>query len=234
MVTEAERFGKNLKKALVDRGMRQAALAKALGIGQETISQYINGETLPKVARRAKIATAVGVPLGELEGGSYAVNASLAKRFSAGYREIEREDLPADWQGRYVPVVGRLAAGGETTDTTEAGQYAVGDAATFVECHGAPAGAIAVRVAGDSMKPTYRPGDILVADPAVQVSAGPAVVVYEDPSGSRWARLKVVHREGKEWVLESTNPAWSPVRVPAKRIKRLCRIVRHLPLIMEA
>jgi phage repressor protein C with HTH and peptisase S24 domain len=229
-----EFFVKNLRLMLAERNLGVNDLAKASKVHASQISDYLGERHFPGKASRAKIAAGMGVSVEDLERDPDAAQPrSAARVFSAGYREIEREDLPADWQGRFVPVVGRLAAGGETTDTSEAGQYAVGDAATFVECHGAPAGAIAVRVAGDSMKPTYRPGDILVADPAVQVSAGPAVVVYEDPSGSRWARLKVVRREGKEWVLESTNPAWSPLRIPARRIKRLCRIVRHLPLILE-
>jgi transcriptional regulator with XRE-family HTH domain len=171
MVTAAKRFGKNLKTLLVMRDMRQFTLAKSLGIGQEMISLYVNGKVLPDPERRRQIAEFLGVPVGDLEGNIEAPQVPTAIRvFSAGYQEIDREDLPADWQGRYVPVVGRLAAGGETTTTAEADQYAAGDAATFVVCHGAPVGAIAVRVAGESMLPTYRPGDILVADPSSPVS----------------------------------------------------------------
>jgi SOS-response transcriptional repressor LexA len=43
----------------------------------------------------------------------------------------------------------------------------------------------------------------------------------------------LVRREGKDVVLGALNPAWAPVRISARRVKLLCRIVRHLPLVLE-
>ncbi len=59
-------FGKNLKKALVDKGMKQRELAKAVGISYHTVSHYAIGDKTPGRATMAKIADVLGVTVDSL------------------------------------------------------------------------------------------------------------------------------------------------------------------------
>ena len=80
-------------------------------------------------------------------------------------REVGVEQLSAEWQGSYVPMLGRLSAG-FGSDTTEAESRPAGWADTYIEYEGAPPHAVALRVSGESMLPEFHHGDIVVVDPA--------------------------------------------------------------------
>lgn len=142
-------------------------------------------------------------------------------------QEIGVEQIPEDWQGRYVPIVGRLSAG-FGSDTAEAESRPPGWADSYITYEGAPPRAIALRVSGESMLPEFHHGDIVVVDPEQPVAAGQiGAVIYEDPRAGRLARLKRIRPSGKTVVLESLNPAYPPIRLPAKNVYRTCRIVHH-------
>lgn len=55
-----------LKAARVNLKMGQAEAAKALGIAQETLSNWENGKTFPNVPQIKKIEDVYGVPYSEL------------------------------------------------------------------------------------------------------------------------------------------------------------------------
>lgn len=151
-----------------------------------------------------------------------------------GFREVAAEELPEgeDWRGRYVPVIGRLAAG-EGVDTLEAESLPAGVAASYLLYKGAPTGAFAVRVVGDSMEPDYRPGDMVVVDPARPVREGLACVIVQ-ADGDRLARLKILEKARGGWRLRSLNPAHPPVDLPGKRLVAAYAVVRHLPFVRQA
>ena len=151
---------------------------------------------------------------------------SAAKKVEPGYRLVAAEDLPPNWKGKFVPLIGRLAAG-EGIDTVEAEAHPPGWADTFVEYRDAPASAFAVRVVGDSMKPEYRQGDIVIADGAQPVQSGIACVIYDADDGRR-ARLKRLKVTKRTAVLESINADHPPVKLPATKVEAY-RIIAHLP-----
>ena len=153
---------------------------------------------------------------------------------TAGYRTIPAEDVPTnpDWWKSYVPVIGRVAAGAGA-DTIEASQYPPAWAGEFVEFRGGPPTAVAVRVAGESMLPTYSQDDMLIVDTAQQAESGQVCCVLVAVEGFREARVKRLIRRGKLFLLESLNPAWSPDIIEAEKILAAYAIVAHLPRLLR-
>lgn len=151
--------------------------------------------------------------------------------YEPGYQEVDRDELPPRWRGRFLPVIGRLSAG-EGVDTAEAETHPPGWADSFVAFEDAPSGAFALRVVGDSMEPDYADGDMVIVDPDRQVDSGVAcVLVSED--GERRARLKILSKKGRQVFLLSTNPKHPPLKIPLKKLIAAYGIVEHLPRIIK-
>jgi SOS-response transcriptional repressor LexA len=156
----------------------------------------------------------------------------VGRTIRPGYRTIPAEDLDGvDWKGKAVPLINQIAAG-RGIDTAEADSYAPDAASSFVEYVGAPAGAFAVQVTGDSMEPEYRDRDVVIVDPSDTVDSGLACVVLEI-GGSRCPRLKRVRRRGKTVILESANPKYPPETVGISRVSGFFRVWKHLPEFVE-
>jgi len=137
------------------------------------------------------------------------------------FRILEAEQLPTRWQGHYVPILGRIAAG-RGVDTTEADAY--------LAFEGAPPSAFAVRLQGDSMAPQFSDGDLVIVDGANPASGGICAVIMGQPSGERIARVKRLSIHGRIARLDSLNPAYPPMQVPAAQVEAYA-IWRHLPLL---
>jgi len=147
-----------------------------------------------------------------------------------GFQVIGVENLPRDWRGHYVPIVGRLAAG-QGIDTAEADEHPPGWAERYLIYHGAPPAAFAVEVVGDSMTPDYQPGDMIVVDGAQPIREGVACVLYE-AANLRIARLKRLRINGKMARLESLNAKYDTANVPASRVEAF-KVVKHLPRVIQ-
>lgn len=84
-------------------------------------------------------------------------------------------------------------------------------------------GSYAIEVAGDSMQPLYRDGDIIVVSPTAQVRRGDRVVVRTREGE---VLVKVLHRRTpKIMELHSLNPAHPPRILETKDIEGIGRIV---------
>ena len=59
-------IGRNLTILMYDRKIKQKELAEYLGVSQQTISKFINGEKIPSLARLMQIAERLNVTLDEL------------------------------------------------------------------------------------------------------------------------------------------------------------------------
>ncbi len=148
-----------------------------------------------------------------------------------GFHTVSPEQLDDDWQGKCVPVLGRLAAG-EGIDTTEAEQHPPGWANSYIIYKRAPKGAFAVRIAGDSMLPDYVDGDMVIVDPARPSHRGVCCVIW-DCDGERRAAIKKLTRRGRKAVLESINPDFAPIELAASQVLDAYRIIDHLPAIIS-
>jgi len=149
-----------------------------------------------------------------------------------GYRTVPAADVPThgQWAEEYVPIVGRISAG-QTSLLAEPSRYPPAFATDYLVYHGAPKGAVAVRVAGDSMTPVYCDGDMVVVDTSKQVQDGVCCVILEW-EGQHDVRLKKLILRGRKAFLTSLNPAHPPVEVPATSILAAYAMVDHLPFLV--
>ncbi len=123
--------------------------------------------------------------------------------------------------GRAIPVVGMARAGADG----------------FFDENGFPVGAdetvrfpdlgddrvYALEIAGDSMEPMYRTGDIVIVQPGVDVRRGDRIVV-RTRAGEVMA--KVLGRRNEQTIeLLSLNPAHEPRELPAADVDWIARIV---------
>ena len=157
------------------------------------------------------------------------------RRMVPGYATISPAELPPDWDHHYVPIINRVAAG-LGLDTTESESGPPGWADEYVSYEDPPAGAIALRVAGDSMAPRFASGDVVIVDPGRQAVPGePAVVVYQqdrEPLDAR-AVLKVWRPERRKVRLESINPAAPSIYIGREKVRHAFRVHAHLPRLLE-
>jgi len=183
----------------------------------------------PQAPAASAAQTAPAAPVADSAGGEspYAVTALI----EAGFQTVGPEQLPDEWRGRCVPILGRLAAG-EGIDTTEAEQHPPGWAGSYIIYGGAPAAAFAVRIAGDSMSPDYLDGDMVIVDPAQPMTGGVCCVIWE-ADGDRRVALKKLTRRARRAVLESINPNFAPIELAASQVSGAYRITDHLPAIVD-
>jgi DNA-binding XRE family transcriptional regulator len=59
-------FGINLRKALIDKGMKQRELADAVGLSYHTVSHLAKGRKHPSFETAIKIANVLGVTVDSL------------------------------------------------------------------------------------------------------------------------------------------------------------------------
>ena len=150
---------------------------------------------------------------------------SVAKALAATNTEVDTfvsliENTPRVVQS--VPLLGfaQAGAGGYFTD----GGFPVGKGWDEV---GLPSvndeHAYALKISGDSMKPTYRDGDIIVVSPAAQIHRGDRVVVKTKDGEVMVKELK--RRTAKALELSSLNPNHVDRTLTAAEVDWIARIV---------
>src|SRR3954447_13310885 len=186
-------------------GLSPSGLAKASGLDPTTFnkSKRITPEGRPRwpsTESVAKALSATGIPIDTF--------ISLI------------EDTPRVVQS--VPLLGfaQAGAGGYFTD----GGFPVGKGWDEV---GLPSvndeHAYALEISGDSMKPAYRDGDIIVVSPGAQVRKGDRVVVKTRDGEVMVKELK--RRTTKTLELQSLNPNHVDRVLPASDVEWIARIV---------
>src|SRR5436190_8972770 len=83
--------------------------------------------------------------------------------------------------------------------------------------------AFALEISGDSMKPTFRDGDIIVVSPGTPIRRGDRVVVKT--SGGEVMVKELKRRTAKLLELQSVNPAHADRTLDADQVEWIARIV---------
>ena len=188
MANFSERFSELLSRT----SRSDRAVADALGVSKQTVSAWKNGDRSPKPPTIATIASCFGVSPAWLAGAS---DDAQPDALPGNLRRV------SDLHTQRVPLIGRVAAG-EPIMAEE-------DYETFVS---APVKCdAALEVQGESMMPTYLPGDIIYIRRQSDVRDGPVAVVLLDDE----ATLKHVYHDPNGVTLISDNPAYPPMRFTA-------------------
>lgn len=186
-MTVNEIFSSNLSQIMKRRGMNQITLAEKLGVSNATISFWMNGQKIPRMDKLNKLADILNIPITVLtdENGFEEYDHELAHGL------IRISDLPT----KKVPLLGSVAAGEPIMDKEFPGVYAE----TPMDCD------FALRVKGDSMSPTYLPGDIVFIKQYPDLPYNGAVVVISIDDD---ASIKHVTLAPSGIVISSDNPMY--------------------------
>jgi phage repressor protein C with HTH and peptisase S24 domain len=197
---------------------------------RETCAQEVQKMLAERLADAGVAATGADVGAGqEADGASLPVDsvvASAQRGASPGPMILDVEQLPPDWEGHYLPIIARIAAG---LHLDSAQPHPAGIATQYVQYAGAPAKAFAVRIAGQSMEPIYHDGDLAIIDPAVTVAQGLCCIITKTHN-ERTARLKHLRLAGGQAHLESLNPDYKPITLPRRDLVAAYGIWKHLQL----
>lgn len=85
--------GERIKRARTEAGLSQKALAEKMGVSQQTIAKYENGERNPKIGTLDRIAKALGIPAISLEPGLLTISEAADSDVITGWAN---EILAAD------------------------------------------------------------------------------------------------------------------------------------------
>lgn len=182
------RFSENLRRIRFERHMTQEEFAELLGTTKQNISRYESGAVSPKISTAEVMAEKLGLSLSELNGSDETTVSlpSNVRPISALHRQK-------------VPLIGKVAAGQPIMAETDYETFVTSP----VDCDAA------LEIEGESMIPTYLPGDIIYIKHQPTVRDGQIAVVLLDDS----ATLKHVYRDKDGLTLLSDNRDYPPIRV---------------------
>ena len=166
MTTDNER----LRDLFQERStLSQKEFGKRFGIGTAgMVSQYLLGRRPLNLQAAVKFAEGLGVPLESISPTLAAEVSRAAAVMGAG------NTSPAQMRERRIPLLNSVQAG----VFTKIGDMSWSDWITVSQ--GTPDGCFALTVEGDSMSPTFLPGDIIVVDPDKAPKPGSYVVAKVD------------------------------------------------------
>lgn len=241
-------FGRRVRLIRVVLGMNQTEMSAILGrANNDAVSRLERGEAemlpfdvldaLGKLALKAGhdaawlFAFPTTVDLADVPVQATQAPFRGVKVFQRGYEIAPAESLPKDWRGRWVPILGKVAAGAGI-DTVEAESHPTGIADKYVRWDWRCENPAAVQVAGESMLPDFHPEDLVVFDLDVQVESGLAVIRFQE-KGEDLVRLKRLRRTRGRILLESLNPKFKTVELAPHRLVASWKVVDHLPFMRE-
>ena len=178
-------IGKRIAELRRERGLNQEELAELAMLHRVTIAKYETGQVEPGALAIGRIADALNVTTDEL----LCRTAKLPP-----FLPIIRNA---------VPIVGEIACGQPITAEQNIEGYA--------ELPDGVTADFALRCKGDSMTPTFQPGDLVLIRQQPEVEPGQIAAVGIDGE----ATLKRVYTNPDGVVLVADNPAYAPQVYPA-------------------
>ena len=174
-------------------GISQAQLGKVLGVAQNTISNWENGNREPDNESLRKMSALFDVSINYILGAD--------------------EQSVSSASGVWIPVLGTVAAG----IPLEAIENVVGREEITAEM--ARAGKhVALRIHGDSMEPKFSDGDVVIVRLQPEVENGEIAIVFVNGDE---ATCKKIKKTPEGVMLISLNPAYEPMFYSAREVEEL-------------
>lgn len=187
------------------RGLSPSGLARAAGLDPTTFNK--SKRTTPDGKPRWPSTESVSRILVAAETGWDEFAALLAGRPGGS--------------GRAMPIVGMARAGADGFFDDQGFPVSAEETVRFPDL--GEDRVYALEIAGDSMEPTYRAGDVVIVQPGASVRRGDRVVV-RTRAGEVMA--KVLGRRNEQSVeLISANPSYPPRQVPVAEVDWVARIL---------
>jgi len=193
-----------LKEARKRKGLSQEKLAELVGVTRSTVAKWEIGDRAPKGDHLIKLSEVLGV--------------SPSYFFEEHQPEWDKNASFVRGKVIPIPIYGEAQAGsfGGYASPTPEQYFPTPD----VMLKGLPPERVFwIRVEGDSMRPMFQPGDlVLVADPSwYEVKEGAPVVAV---NGDGELTVKYYHhdRKNKMIVLEPANPSYKPILIPENKL----------------
>ena len=189
------------------RGISVYRLAKDTGISTASMSQWKRGISKPGFGSLRKIAQYFGVTLDYF------------------YEDTGELPVPTTSHTRWIPVMGRIAAGVPAE--------MVEDIVDYEEIESAVGDAFALVINGDSMAPQLLKGDIVIVRRQEDVESGEVAIVAVNGYDGTCKRI-IKTSEGV--ILQPLNPNYQPIfysneeilALPVKILGRVMEIRRKL------
>lgn len=189
-------LAERLKKLREERHLSQYQVARDLGVPRTTYANWEQGKAEPDSDTLKKIADYFDVSVDYLLG--------LTEDPTP-----PKSHFPSRVKLRPIPVYNGACAGlkGSFPDGTQPVEW--------IMIPDNKPGKFGVIVYGDSMEPEIKNGDIVVVDPDIVIDNGNLVlVILEDE-----AFVKKIFFQDGTVVLQSLNPKYPPITIPARKIK---------------
>jgi repressor LexA len=178
-------IGKRIGELRRERGLSQEELAELAMLHRVTVAKYETGQVEPGALAIGRIADALGVSADEL----------LCR--------VDKLPPFIHIVKGAVPIVGDIACGKPITAEQNIEGYA--------ELPDGVSADFALRCKGDSMTPTFQPGDLVLIRQQPEVQPGQIAAVGIDGE----ATLKRFYKNENGIVLVADNPAYLPQVYPA-------------------
>lgn len=174
-------IGRRIAELRRERGLNQDELAELAALHRVTIAKYETGQVEPGARALTKIADALGVTADEI--------LCRTQRLPAFIQMVKNA----------VPIVGDIACGEPITAEQNIDGYA--------ELPDGVTADFALRCKGDSMRPTFHEGDLVLFRQTPDVENGQIAAVGIDGE----ATLKHVYKIPEGLLLVADNPTYPPV-----------------------
>ncbi|QRG06441.1 helix-turn-helix transcriptional regulator [Xanthobacter dioxanivorans] len=202
-------------------GLSTSALARRAGLDPTTFnrSKRVTTDGRPRWPSTESIAKALAATGTSAEHFFALLAPDAARGAPAGFEE---ESLPLKGPIHAIRQIGFAQAGsGGFFDDAGFPVGAGWDEIAFPEVEDAHA--YALEIAGDSMQPVYRDGDIVVVSPAASVRRGDRVVL-KTRDGEVLAK-ELVRKTTRHVELRSLNPAHEDRQIPLDQVDWMARII---------
>lgn len=211
-------LSQRLREARQAQNLTQADLARALSANQSTVAYWENGRSQPDAKRIQAVAQILQVSPEWLMFGTPGV-AQAALPYANDAPWPHGQAVGVSPAGRDLPVRGLAQAGHHQA-------LLLADAAvSFVERPPSLCGnnqAFAVWVAGQSMLPRYRPGEMVYVDPTKPLSAGCFALLE---MADHTAFIKEYMGQNRARILLRQYNPQRKIELPSAEIKGLYRII---------
>lgn len=217
-------IGSNIKKYRDLRGWEQEELAEKTGFSKQNISQWENDKHEPSKEKLDRLAVALGVKTSDFYEDTKDGNLTSVKNFST-------------WShsgGVKIPFYDAIAVAGLTT--LAADQTPIYEPAEFIDAGTwFRTATAAMRIAGDSMFPKYRPGCVIALREVFDlddIDFGKDYVI--ETTENRWLKCLMESEKGDEYVklrsyAVTTDQQGKLVHAPRNlhknKIKRIYRVL---------